>query len=404
MGTKDDAILHEAIRCGILDAERLAEIVTMTKKEKVKEVHSKQIRQRTDGRYETYVGKGKERKPVTAKTEEGLYNKLYDYYYWSEDSTIEQLYAVWKKERIALTELGRLDVKTVQRCEQYWQRYYKDHPIIHKPIKDVKLIELNTFFDAMIAEHDMTHHEFKNVKSVMNGIYNVAMKEEIIEVNIMHEVKVSMRFRAERKKPTYTKVYMSDDYKILCDALTKSDDILDKAILLQCQTGLRAGELVAIRWSDIDFRVGHMYIHASEKKKVRYDEESDSFVQEGRSVDGKVKSDSPDGYRDILLTDAALAILKSIPHQGDYVFMIDGKRITYDIYDDHLEKACKLAGVPFKPSHSLRRTYASRCADAGMPLETLRRQLGHTNIDTTKGYVYDMTPEREALKIMNKAL
>lgn len=401
---REDELLKDAIRCGILDTEGLAEIIAMTKKEKVKEIHNKQIRQRADGRYETYVGSGKERKPITAKTEVGLYDKLYDFYYWTQNTTIEQLYAEWKKERIALTKLERLDVKTVQRCEQYWQKYYMGNPIVCKPIKDVKLIELNTFFDEMVAKHNMTHHEFKNVKSVLNGIYNVAMKKEIIEVNILHEVKVSMRFRAERKKPAYTKVYMSDDYQILHDALAKSSDILDKAILFQFQTGIRAGELVAIRWTDIDFRMRHMYIHVSEKKKVRYDEKTDSFVQEGRTVDGRVKSDSPDGYRDILLTDAAMAILESIPHQGEYVFMLDGKRITYDIYDDHLEAACKRAGVPFKPSHSIRRTYSSRCVNAGMSLETLRIQLGHSNIDTTKGYVYDMTPEREALKIMNKAL
>lgn len=105
-----------------------------------------------------------------------------------------------------------------------------------------------------------------------------------------------------------------------------------------------------------------------------------------------------------MLTEKAKEILKSIPRVPEFVFTIDGKRVTYDMYDDNLEKACMRANIPFKPSHSIRRTFASRCAEGGLPIEKLRAHLGHTDISTTKGYIYDVTPEKEALDTMNRVL
>lgn len=67
----------------------------------------------------------------------------------------------------------------------------------------------------------------------------------------------------------------------------------------------------------------------------------------------------------------------------------NGERMTSRSFNYWLEKYCKEAGVLFKSSHSIRRTFASRLFATGMPLADISAYMGHEDIETTKGYIYN---------------
>lgn len=167
--------------------------------------------------------------------------------------------------------------------------------------------------------------------------------------------------------------------------------------LFLLQTGLRTGEMVGLKWSDIDFENRTMNI--SRTMEYRYS------TKEWREGPPKSKS----GYRVIPLTDEAVALLKKqreknqkikvIPLQwSEQVFLCrKGTPVKNSTYDSKLFDLCDKIGIPRFSMHVLRHTFATRCIEAGMKPKTLQTILGHSNIGITMN-LYVHTTEEEKLK------
>lgn len=162
------------------------------------------------------------------------------------------------------------------------------------------------------------------------------------------------------------------------------------------QTGLRTGELVGLKWADIDFANRTMTINRS--MEYRYS------VGEWRVGEPKSKS----GYRTIPLTDEAIEILKRqkqknagfkvIPMEwAEYIFLCKkGTPVKNSTYDTMLFKRCEKIGIPRFSMHVLRHTFATRCIEAGMKPKTLQTILGHSNIGITMNlYVHTTEDEKQ---------
>ncbi len=88
----------------------------------------------------------------------------------------------------------------------------------------------------------------------------------------------------------------------------------------------------------------------------------------------------------------------------DFIFVRDGERITSRQINYVLEKACTKLGIPVKRSHKIRKTVASRLSAGNVPLDSIREILGHSNLSTTLGYIYNPLSEKETYVLMSKAL
>lgn len=97
-------------------------------------------------------------------------------------------------------------------------------------------------------------------------------------------------------------------------------------------------------------------------------------------------------------------ILKRIEKQGEYIFMREGKRITSIRIATILRKFARSEGTPLKSSHKMRKTYASNLNANGVPLDCIREMLGHSNLNTTLGYIYNPLTESQTYDLITKAL
>ena len=166
------------------------------------------------------------------------------------------------------------------------------------------------------------------------------------------------------------------------------------------QTGLRTGELVGLRWGDVDF----------ENRKVTISRTMEYRYKVGDWRTGPPKSSS--GYRTIPLTEEAIRILKSQKEKNkkikvvnmkwkDQVFLCKkGEPVKNSTYDTALFKICDKAGIKRFSMHVLRHTFATRCIEAGMLPKTLQKILGHSNIGITMNLYVHIT-EDEKLKEMD---
>ena len=84
--------------------------------------------------------------------------------------------------------------------------------------------------------------------------------------------------------------------------------------------------------------------------------------------------------------------------------MRDGKRLTSRKINYVLEKYAQRMDVKAKSSHKIRKTYASNLNVAGVPLDEIRKQLGHTNLSTTMSYIFNPLTEQETYELIKEAL
>ena len=161
------------------------------------------------------------------------------------------------------------------------------------------------------------------------------------------------------------------------------------------QTGIRVGELTALKWSDVDFK--------NRKLQIR---RSASEIPKQGFVIGEPKTES--GYRDIPLTEEAISILyrqreknsknKIIPIQyADYIFLNrNGSLIQRSAYNQGINTICSRLGMRKFSIHILRHTFATRCIENGMRPKTLQTILGHSKIEVTMNLYVHVTEDSKA--------
>ncbi len=170
------------------------------------------------------------------------------------------------------------------------------------------------------------------------------------------------------------------------------------------QIGTRVGELVVLTKEEM--LDNEVYIH---KMKIVDEEKVDGkYIRKGYKIVEYVKHDISSGYRTIPLTDKAQKILeevKKLSEGHEYLFTQgNGERMTSKSFNYWLAKYCRDAGVSFKSSHCIRRTFASRLFAAGMPLAEISVYMAHEDIETTKGYIYNYHEVEQNRSYMNKGL
>lgn len=194
-----------------------------------------------------------------------------------------------------------------------------------------------------------------------------------------------------------TEVFKENEIQVITSYLRNHADIWNMGLLLQFQTGMRIGEIAALKQEDIQSD-GTLLVHRTE---VKYKDDSGKWV-----VGVKDFSKTDAGNRNIILPENARWTLKQIlesnPH-GEFLFMNKGKRIRENTFNKRLSSICKELKLEHRSSHKIRKTYGTTLLDCGVTESTVSEQLGHSDIATTRKYYYfsDKSAETKAKQIKN---
>ena len=108
--------------------------------------------------------------------------------------------------------------------------------------------------------------------------------------------------------------------------------------------------------------------------------------------------------RFVVLVPKAVALLQKLDRTDGYIFTRNGERLTSRQIACVLEKYAETKGISTKSTHKMRKTFASNLNAAGVPLDCIRELLGHSNLSTTLGYIYNPLTEKETYTLISKAL
>ena len=162
------------------------------------------------------------------------------------------------------------------------------------------------------------------------------------------------------------------------------------AVKLNLLLGLRVGELVALKFSDVCGQKLHIV-----REEIRNQETNEVDIVEHT----KTHTD-----RFVVLIPQALDIINSIPQNSEFIFVRGTKRITARQIAYVLEKYAERQGKKTKSTHKMRKTYASNLNAKGVPLDAIREQLGHSDLQTTMTYIYNPLTETETYELIKNAL
>lgn len=154
---------------------------------------------------------------------------------------------------------------------------------------------------------------------------------------------------------------------------------------LALATGMREGELLALRWQDVDLRTGTITVRGSLQRGTR--ELAPTKTSQGRRI---VAFDRDTAT---MLAELRASQVRSVDRAQDFVFRTAAGRPLHArnvLRDLHL--ALKAAGLPRMPYHQLRRGYATLMLEAGIDVAIISEALGHSTIATTADIYMHVTP------------
>lgn len=330
--------------------------------------------QRKDGRYMVRLSV-KFGKPITryfdnkTKAEKWLIDMRYDIEHNNIGASSQMSLDTWFEYWLNTLHGDDIRYNTRRNYKSYYNRRIKD-TIGMMVISDIKPLHCVEVLNECKRRGD-THGSMVKVRAIMRNLFETALDNGIIIKNPVNKrVKAAKTPKKERiaLKPQQQKEFLE---------IAKNYAHYNE-FLFVLNTGLRAGELQALKWCDVDFQERTIHI----QRTAYYNYENRRFEENAP------KSNA--GNRLIPLTPTAFDILTQIKESqsvvaiGGYVFLNSaGKRTMTVTYNKVLGKIVRNMNIDKFTMHNLRHTFASRCIENGMQPKILQKILGHEQLSMT---------------------
>lgn len=151
-------------------------------------------------------------------------------------------------------------------------------------------------------------------------------------------------------------------------------------ILITLNTGLRIGELCALKWENIDLTNGIIHIRTS---VIRVANHEDS-LRKTKYIIAEPKTKT--SIRDIPITTKLYPILVAAKDKGVFVLSDDNNFLCPRTFEYRFHKLLESYAIPDTNFHTLRHTFATRCVEKNVDIKTLSEILGHSNVSITLNY------------------
>lgn len=288
---------------------------------------------------------------------------------------------------------------TFERYMSAYNTHIKESHIGSRDIKDIAQVEIQKFLNSKI---ELSHSTIKIITILLNRTYNHAIANNLIRIDIMHNVAIpKSRYESKRDIEAFT---LEEQNKYLVAA---KNNPYNELLIVALSTGMRLGELVALKWENVDLNNKAIKVIESSRIIREYDEHGNS---EDNVVIGKPKTSKSN--RDIPINNECANMLRKIKLKNgainkDFVFI---DRHRNQIKNDTLSKAhkalCKKAEVKVVNFHCLRHTFATRSIELGIDVKTVSELLGHSDVSITLNkYVHtNNESKRNAIEKISKLI
>lgn len=347
------------------------------------------IRKRNDGRLEMQITVGTDdngkriRKSFYGKTEREVKKKRDK---WIKETDIYKELKVGKTEDFSvwadiwLETYKKPSVRPYTyentyrtRVEKYLKPYFKN-----RPLNSINQIDIQRFFN----EHSQISLATQNtLRIILVNIFKKAVINGVCIKNPVEDIKLHSNNKTKDKQAYNAKQQRAAIEWAMANKKCE--------ILIVLKTGIRRGELLGLRWSDVDLDNKIISINQSISPKVKgFD-----------FVDTELKTKS--SKRRIPIDDELTDFLRQMERTGENIFeapSVDAfaKRINHT-----LKQMADECNLPYLTLHELRHSFGTVLREKGVDIYTISKLLGHSSIGVTSAiYVHnDVEVLRQAMNI-----
>lgn len=300
-----------------------------------------------------------------------------------QDPTFEELASLWLE-----------NYKTTVKPSTFENVRSKVEKMTEEHFKEMKLKKITVAYcQRVVIELSKTYVLYNHYLSVINRIFKYAVLMDILDSNPFDKVIKPKSRQTQRKGNFLTKEELKEFLKL---AQTATLSYFFPLVHLMSYTGLRQGEAIALKWSDIDF----------ENKKITVDKTA-------ARIEGKQSLQTPktkNSKRVISIDPTTLSILKNWKKDQIKIYFKNGKHFEGDenfIFTNqrgewvHIHNFIRyfkrfIADHKLKPitPHGLRHTHASLLFSAGVEPKNISDRLGHSTIKITLDLYTHITEEQ----------
>lgn len=302
-----------------------------------------------------------------------------------QDPTFEELAFLWLE-----------NYKTTVKPSTFENVKSKIGKMTEEHFKEMKLKQVTVTYCQKIAiELSKTYVLYGHYLSVINRIFKYAVLMDIINSNPFDKIIKPKSKQTKRKGNFLTKEELKEFLKL---AQTATLSYFFPLVHLMSYTGLRQGEAIALKWSDIDF----------ENKKITVDKTAARIKEKQTLQTPKTKNSK----RVISIDPTTLSILKSWKKDQIKIYFRNGKHFEGDdnfIFTNQRADWVHIHNfIPYfkrfvtdhklKPitPHGLRHTHASLLFSAGVEPKNISDRLGHSTVQITLDLYTHITEEQRS--------
>jgi integrase len=170
---------------------------------------------------------------------------------------------------------------------------------------------------------------------------------------------------------------------------------LNPAFHLAAHTGMRRGEVLGLRWCDIDFAAGRLSVRQA-LVSVAYQ----TSISDVKTGSGRRTIDLDEGTLGVLAewrTARSREQTRKTPGEDDLVSTkADGSPIHPDIFSQVFDRCVEKLSVPAISLHDMRHTHATLLLRAGVPVKVVSERLGHSSAAFTMSVYQHVLPGMQA--------
>lgn len=304
----------------------------------------KTIKKRTDGRWWTrYYDKEKKQHSIYGKTQQECLQKLKAALKKVNEKEVKEVltFGNWKDTWLRLYKEPTLKASTLYQTKRYLS---KMQCLYELPLSEITTLKLQEYLMSIETPRNRQHY-----LDVLRDCLNKAVKNDLLTKNPCDNLQLP-KYKSKRSR-----ALTHDEEKRFVAACEK--DTYGMQFLLCLYQGLRIGETKLLTLQDFDFA----------KQTLKID----------KALNDQYKPDTPKSEmsnRTIPLFRRTAEALERLPFK-----MAKSDKQVYS----HFKSICLAANIEGYTVHSLRHTFATRCAEAGITPSVTQKWMGHSTVDMT---------------------
>lgn len=245
-------------------------------------------------------------------------------------------------------------------------------------IKEVKIENLRAL-QASLREGRKTQ-TVNDYMALLKHMFSDALKERVIDYNpclLLNNLKRT----EEKARDTHHRALSVEETKAFFECDRCKSSYYYNVFRFAINTGMRVGEIAALRCSDIRNDMIHVERTVTRTETGAYIIGDDAKTEAGRRtipMNEQIKSIVADQKEINQMLDGGVLSMNSLLFKA-----VEGGLLMATPIDREIKRICKAAGLEPFTMHALRATFATRAIESGMNPKTLQSILGHSNFNIT---------------------